>query len=176
LVNARTAIALDSAKLNSALARFPRDRAMWIGGREALGSGETIERQSPAHGVAVTRVPRGVASDARLAIAAARNAFDSGRWPHETASHRARVLLKTADLLDRDSDLLAPSTRSNRASQSPRRAARSKAPPTFGGTRLRWRANCRERATPIWAPTGLGSFCVSRSESSRSSPRGISRC
>ena len=70
-------------------------------------SGETIERLSPAHGVLVTRVPRGGASDARLAIAAARRAFDSGPWPKETASNRARALLKTADLIDRDRELLA---------------------------------------------------------------------
>ena len=63
---------------------------------------QTIERRSPAHGVVVTRVPRGRAEDARRAIAAARKAFDAGRWPHETASNRARVLLKVADLIDRD--------------------------------------------------------------------------
>ena len=76
-------------KLNAALARFPRDRAMWIDGREVFGGGERIERRSPAHGVVVTRTPRGSQSDARAAIAAARRAFDAGRWPHETASVRA---------------------------------------------------------------------------------------
>ena len=106
-MNARTVISVDEAKLTAALARFPRERAMWIDGRAAHGAGETIERLSPAHGVLVTRVPRGGASDARLAIAAARRAFDSGPWPKETASSRARVLLNTADLIDRDRELLA---------------------------------------------------------------------
>jgi betaine-aldehyde dehydrogenase len=106
-MHAGTAIAVDDVKLKAALARFPRERAMWIDGREAGGDGETIERKSPAHGVLVTRVPRGAASDARLAIAAARRAFDLGPWPKETASNRARVLLKTADLIDRDRDLIA---------------------------------------------------------------------
>ena len=46
-----TPIALDTKRLNEALARFPRDRAMQIGGREGYGAGETIERRSPAHGV-----------------------------------------------------------------------------------------------------------------------------
>ena len=59
-MTAQTPITLDTTKLNDALARFPRDRAMWIGGREVDGGGETIERLSPAHGVVVTRVPRGV--------------------------------------------------------------------------------------------------------------------
>jgi betaine-aldehyde dehydrogenase len=66
-----------------------------------------IERASPAHGVVVTRVPRGNALDVRSAIAAARAAFDKGAWPRETASTRARVLLKTAELIDRDRELLA---------------------------------------------------------------------
>ncbi len=106
-MNAMSPIALDAARLEAALARFPRDRAMWIGGREARGNGETIERASPAHGVVVTRVPRGRAEDAEAAIAAARAAFDKGPWPRETASNRARVLLKTADLIDRDREILA---------------------------------------------------------------------
>ena len=106
-MNVRIKIAVDPAKLNEAMKRFPRDRAMWIDGREVAGEGETIERRSPAHGVVVTRVPRGRADDARRAIASARKAFDAGRWPHETASNRARVLLKVADLIDRDRETLA---------------------------------------------------------------------
>ena len=106
-MTAQTPITLDRTKLNEALARFPRDRAMWIGGREVKGSGETIERRSPAHGVVVTRVPRGRAEDARAAISAARIAFDKGPWPHETAANRARVLLKVADFIDRDREALA---------------------------------------------------------------------
>jgi acyl-CoA reductase-like NAD-dependent aldehyde dehydrogenase len=106
-MNAKTAITVDASKLNEALQLFPRERAMLIDGREAAGDGETIERRSPAHGVVVTRVPRGRADDAKRAVAAARAAFDDGRWPHETASNRARVLLKVADLIDRDRETLA---------------------------------------------------------------------
>src|SRR5262249_34714593 len=103
----KTPITLDAKKLNAALARLPRDRRMQIGGREVRGAGETIEGRSPAHGVVVTRVPRGRAEDARAAIAAARSAFDKGPWPSETASSRALVLLKVADLIDRDREALA---------------------------------------------------------------------
>jgi betaine-aldehyde dehydrogenase len=106
-MNAPAGVALDTNKLNAALGRFPRDRAMIIAGCQVKGRGETIERSSPAHGVVVTRVPRGSAEDARAAIAAARGAFDKGSWPRQTASNRARVLLKTADLIDRDRELLA---------------------------------------------------------------------
>ena len=106
-MNAPKRVAVDTNRFNDALARFPRDRAMIIAGREVKGTGETIERSSPAHGVVVTRVPRGRPEDARAAITAARVAFDKGSWPRETASNRARVLLKTADLIDRDRELLA---------------------------------------------------------------------
>ena len=49
-MNALTRIAVDTSKLNAAMATFPRDRTMIIDGREAKGSGEMIERASPAHG------------------------------------------------------------------------------------------------------------------------------
>jgi betaine-aldehyde dehydrogenase len=100
-------ISTDATRLNDALGRFPRDRAMQIGGHDVRGSGEMIERRSPAHGVVVTRAPRGRAEDARAAIAAARAAFDRGPWPKQTASARARVLLTVADLIDRDREALA---------------------------------------------------------------------
>jgi betaine-aldehyde dehydrogenase len=106
-MSSRTAIAVDATKLNKALERFPRDRSMLIDGREETGNGEKIERRSPAHGVVVTRVPRGRADDTKRAIAAARKAFDYGHWPRATASNRARVLLKVADLIDRDRETLA---------------------------------------------------------------------
>jgi acyl-CoA reductase-like NAD-dependent aldehyde dehydrogenase len=106
-MNATTPIVLDGERLAQALARFPRERAMWIDGRDDFGAGETIARCSPAHGALVTRVPRGGASDAKRAIAAARQAFDVGAWPHASASERSRVLLKTADLIDRDRETLA---------------------------------------------------------------------
>ena len=100
-------VLLQAPRLQSALARFPRDRAMWIDGRDDRGTGERIERFSPAHGALVTRAPRGGRADAERAIAAARRAFDDGPWPRMTASERAGVLLKTADVIDRDGDLLA---------------------------------------------------------------------
>jgi hypothetical protein len=55
-MNAETRITIDANKLHDALACFPCDRSMLIGGREP-DSGETIERRSPAHGGVVTRVP-----------------------------------------------------------------------------------------------------------------------
>jgi betaine-aldehyde dehydrogenase len=106
-MNALTPIVLDNDRLAKALASFPRERAMWIDGRDDFGAGATIARHSPAHGALITRAPRGGAADAERAIAAARHAFDAGHWPHATATERARVLTKTADLIDRDRETLA---------------------------------------------------------------------
>ena len=45
--------------------------------------------------------------DAAAAIAAARDAFDSGPWPGTPAAERGDLLLRVADLLERDKDALA---------------------------------------------------------------------
>lgn len=46
-------------------------------------------------------------ADARLAIAAARRAFDDGPWRRTTIRERARLLNRIADLIDRDAETLA---------------------------------------------------------------------
>ena len=58
-MNAHSPILLDGARLQAAPARFPRDRAMWIDGRDDEGRGGEFDRSSPAHGALATRAPRG---------------------------------------------------------------------------------------------------------------------
>src|SRR6056297_1086744 len=83
-----------------ALPASPVRRAMWIDGalREAR-SGATLTRESPAHDVPVSIVPRAGAEDVADAIAAARHAFDDGRWSTRTGAERAAVLLEAARLI-----------------------------------------------------------------------------
>ncbi|PZQ48431.1 MAG: sorbosone dehydrogenase [Rhodovulum sulfidophilum] len=69
--------------------------------------GATFERRSPAHGVVVTRAARGGAAEAEAAIAAARAAFDDGRWSRTSGKERATLLLKVADLIDRERERIA---------------------------------------------------------------------
>jgi acyl-CoA reductase-like NAD-dependent aldehyde dehydrogenase len=59
-------------------------------------SGQTIDRISPAHGVAVSTYQRGNREDALAAVAAARKAFDHGSWPRMTGAARAKLLLEVA--------------------------------------------------------------------------------
>jgi betaine-aldehyde dehydrogenase len=90
------------------LPEAPRIFQMLIDGewREAE-SGERIVRMSPAHDVAVSETPRGGVVDADLAVAAARRAFDDGRWSALSGADRATVLLKAAALIRERRDEIA---------------------------------------------------------------------
>jgi betaine-aldehyde dehydrogenase len=83
----------------------PRRFQMYIDGGFTDGaSGDTTTRHSPAHGRAVAQWPSGSAEDAQRAIAAARQAFDTGPWPQMSAGERAAVLFKVADLIEQHVD------------------------------------------------------------------------
>jgi betaine-aldehyde dehydrogenase len=64
------------------------------------GSRETFDRISPSHSVVVSRSAMGTEADANAAIAAARAAFDDGRWSQLPAKARAAVLMRVADLIE----------------------------------------------------------------------------
>lgn len=79
-----------------------------IGGRWCHSAdGATFERISPAHGVLVTRAAQGGAAEIEAGIAAARAAFDDGRWSDSSGKDRATLLLKVAGLIDRDRERIA---------------------------------------------------------------------
>jgi betaine-aldehyde dehydrogenase len=82
--------------------------SMWIDGQAASAkSGQTFIRESPAHGVNVGEYPLAAADDVDMAVAAARRVFDTGEWPHLSGADRAKVLLRTADLIRANKDQLA---------------------------------------------------------------------
>ncbi|MFE2745640.1 aldehyde dehydrogenase family protein [Streptomyces scopuliridis] len=81
---------------------------LFIGGRwTAAVSGQTREIRCPADGTLVATVDEAGPKDATAAIVAARDAFDSGPWPSTPAAERGRLLLRVADLLERDKAALA---------------------------------------------------------------------
>ncbi|MGW4486154.1 aldehyde dehydrogenase family protein [Amycolatopsis sp. NPDC004368] len=55
----------------------------------------------------VAEVAEATREDTEAAIAAARRAFDTGPWPSTPAAVRGDLLLRTADLLDRDAEAFA---------------------------------------------------------------------
>lgn len=65
------------------------------------------ERYSPANNAHVSTCAEGGVSDADAAIAAARMAFDAGDWAFSNGASRAAILLKVADLIERDLDRIA---------------------------------------------------------------------
>ncbi|WP_282047093.1 aldehyde dehydrogenase family protein [Roseibium album] len=92
-------------------ARIPADpfvaRHLIDGDWRSSTDGATFERVSPSHDAVVTVACRGNLLDVDAAISAARRAFDEGRWSATTGKDRATLLLKVADLIDRDRERIA---------------------------------------------------------------------
>lgn len=61
---------------------------------------------NPSNEEVITQVYEGDEKDVDLAVAAARKAFE-GSWKQTSPTERARLLLKLADLLEKNTDLLA---------------------------------------------------------------------
>jgi betaine-aldehyde dehydrogenase len=61
----------------------------------------------PADGTLVAEVDEATAVDVDRAIGAAYRAFHEGPWPSTSARERGDLLLRVADLLDRDSEAIA---------------------------------------------------------------------
>ena len=80
----------------------------WIDGRYVpAASGATFECLSPIDGRLIARVAATDAVDVDRAVAAARRAFDDGRWARQPPASRKKVLLKFAELLLVNRDELA---------------------------------------------------------------------
>jgi betaine-aldehyde dehydrogenase len=75
----------------------------WVGAR--AGGRRTIT--CPADGTLVAEVDEASAEDTAAAIAAAYTAFHDGPWPTTSARERGDLLLRTADLLERDAAAVA---------------------------------------------------------------------
>ena len=70
-------------------------------------SGRTFDVFDPATDKVVASVAEGDAADVDLAVAAAREAFDTGPWSKMTASDRGRLIWKIGDLIEANADQLA---------------------------------------------------------------------
>lgn len=70
-------------------------------------SGETFATVNPATGEEIAQVARGGPEDIARAVAAARRAFDNPSWRRMSAVERSNLLLKLADLIERDAEELA---------------------------------------------------------------------
>ena len=82
--------------------------ALQIGG-EAVSAGGSAVRQvlNPATGETIIAVPDATKQDVDRAVAAAREAFETGPWPDTQVDDRSRLLHRIAELLERDVEQFA---------------------------------------------------------------------
>lgn len=70
-------------------------------------SGRTFTTLNPATGRALAEVSECDQQDVNSAVSSARKAFESGRWSKQSPKDRKKVLLKLADLVEKNADELA---------------------------------------------------------------------
>ncbi|MDO7835524.1 aldehyde dehydrogenase family protein [Sphingobium sp. HBC34] len=93
-------------RLSSELASAPRK--LIIDGKAVPAlSGKTFATINPATGEEIAQVAQGGADDIALAVAAARRAFENPAWRRMSAVDRSNLLLRLADLIERDAEELA---------------------------------------------------------------------
>lgn len=81
---------------------------MFIGGKWVESSSrETFDVRNPATEEVIANVQLGTKEDAKSAIDAAREKFDSGVWSNKTPAERSLILWKLADLVDANSQKIA---------------------------------------------------------------------
>jgi len=74
--------------------------------RDAI-SGETLDNVASRDGLVINRVAAGGEADVHLAVAAARRAFEDGRWSRQAPRDRKAILFRLADLLAQNLEELA---------------------------------------------------------------------
>ncbi|XP_008808790.2 aldehyde dehydrogenase family 2 member C4 [Phoenix dactylifera] len=70
-------------------------------------SGKTFETRDPRTGEVIAKVAEGDKEDVDLAVKAAREAFDHGKWPRMSGYERGRLMMKFADLIEEHIEELA---------------------------------------------------------------------
>ena len=85
-----------------------RTYQLLIGGRWVdAASGRTFEDLNPATAEVLAQVAEADAEDVRLAVAAARAAFDEGPWGRMSGGERGKILLRIADRLEAEANAIA---------------------------------------------------------------------
>ncbi|MFC1401753.1 MULTISPECIES: aldehyde dehydrogenase [Streptacidiphilus] len=88
--------------------RTVRPGQLFIDGAWAdAAEGRTIPNLNPADGTVTTQVAAADPADMQRAVRSARRAFDEGPWPRMSAHERGRVLLRAAELIERDAQEIA---------------------------------------------------------------------
>ncbi len=95
-------------RLQHATGFLNRQSSLLIDGKMVQAvSGKTFAVYNPATGTLIANVPEADKADVDLAVAAARRAFDEGRWARVSPSERGRILWRIADLIEKNLEELA---------------------------------------------------------------------
>jgi len=87
---------------------------LFIGGQwRDASDGSRQDVINPATGAKITDVARASAADVDAAVAAARDAFDSGPWPRMSSRERARILQRAYELMREHTEELAQAESAN---------------------------------------------------------------
>lgn len=86
--------------------KLRQDYRHYIGGAWTAGGEGHIEVLNPAREEVIARVPNGGAAEIDAAVRAARSQFDGGAWSRLSGPERGALLLKLADLVERDADYI----------------------------------------------------------------------
>jgi len=135
----------------------PRTQAFIDGEfRDAL-SGRTFTTSNPATGQVLAEVAACDVQDVDVAVAAARQAFDDGRWQRQAPSARKKVLLRFAQLLEDNAHELA--VLESLDSGKPVSECQNVDVPETIHT-LRWHAELIDKIYDSTAPTGSGAVTL----------------
>jgi phenylacetaldehyde dehydrogenase len=103
------ATATQAVQLTDSVTRYvAKTRQMLINGKWVdAASGKTFPTYNPATGEVLANVAEGDKEDIDRAVAAARAAFDTGRWSKITPSQRGKMIWKLADLIEQHAEEFA---------------------------------------------------------------------
>ena len=92
---------------NSVQRLLARSDGVFVDGRSRPGSGrKRIESVNPSDGKVIASYHPGTGDDVNAAVQVAREAFDDGRWRLMPPAEKARILLRAADLIDANAEIL----------------------------------------------------------------------
>ena len=119
--------------------------------------GRTYVSENPATGQPLAEVALGGAEDVDRAVAAARRAYNDGRWSGLSPSERKKILIRFADLIDANNDELA--TIETLDAGKPIADVRALDIPDTAST-IRWHAEAIDKLYDQVAPTGPGAVAM----------------
>ncbi len=144
-----------------ARALLPDGRLVIDGQRRSACSEETFANRSPIDGRTVAPLARGQAADVNAAVQSARQAFDDGRWAHQSPAQRKRVLLQLADAVHAAREELALLE----CLEVGKPIAKALAADLGGTVRcLRWYAEAIDKVYGEVAPTGRDALALIQRE------------